>query len=126
MNLCSGRWRLRFGFLTALALIACLSLQAWKASRNSDQAHRQNWRHYGFLASKLNTLEHFLGGNIAFLLGVQKLERSYENKGNAEMEALIRSGYLARIQFPVTNLANLREQVGHWFSLPSRRENDES
>jgi hypothetical protein len=106
--------------------ISCWCPFAWRANRNGDRTHHQNWRQYGYLASRLNALEHFLGGEIAFLSGVQGLKASYENKGNEEMEALIRSGYLVRLQFPVTNLAILREQVRReWFSLPDHGENNE-
>jgi len=105
--------------LACLAAIAGLCLLLWGADRSSDRAHHQSWRFYGHLASGLDALEHLIGGDAAHTLGVQRLARSFEQKGNGEMEALIRSGYLVRVQFPVTNLASRCEQVvREWFSLP--------
>jgi hypothetical protein len=70
-------------------------------------------------------VEHLLGGDAASFLGVQRLEQSFEHKGDAEMEALIRSGYLVRVQFAVTNLASRRQEVGEWFHAPDYGEADE-
>jgi len=109
-----------------LAGIAGLYLLPGGADRSSDRAHHQNGRRYGHLASGLKALEHLVGGDAASILGVQRLERSYEHKGDGEMEALIRSGYLVRVQFPVTNLASQREEVvREWFSLPDHGEANE-
>src|SRR5438034_1846567 len=101
------RKKLKFGslILGCLIGIAALWLSIKPADHSSDQAHRRDWQRYGRRASMMNSLEHLIGGNAASILGVMRLERSYQNKSTAEMAALVRSGYLVRVQFPVTNLA---------------------
>ncbi|HTL15849.1 MAG TPA: hypothetical protein VL793_01360, partial [Patescibacteria group bacterium] len=115
--------------MTAIALmagVAALLLLGRTSKGKDDRAHRQNWQHYGNLASYLNRIEHLLGGDIASLLRVQKLERIYEAKGNGEMEALIESGYLVRMPFSITNLGKIQDEVmRQWFSLPDGGERNE-
>ncbi len=121
-----NRRKLRMLVLVCLGASATLCLLLATRDRDSEQAHHRRWRRYGAFASRLNSLEHLLGMDAASILGVQRLERLYEHKWEAEMEALIRSGYLVRLQFSVTNLASRREQVAReWFSLPDHGEGNE-
>ena len=91
----------------------------------STRAHRRNIRRYRNLSSKFDSLEHLLGGDAANFLGVHRLENWYSQKWDAEVEAMIRSGNLVRLQFPVTNLVIRREEVaGEWFRLPEHSEGD--
>lgn len=116
--------RRRFSILFLACLIAATVLVLfWSGDRSSDRAHRQNWHNYGDSASALNKFAHSLGGRSRFTAWMQfyveRLQHRYERESEAEMEALIRSGYLVRTSFPVANLSSHREEVGEWFSLPS-------
>jgi len=82
-------------------------------------------RRYRNLSSKLDSLEHLLGEDAANFLGAHRLEKWYSQKWDVEVEAMIRSGNLVRLQFPVTNLVIRREEVaGEWFRLPEHSEGD--
>jgi len=122
----SQRWIISGGCLiAAAALLAFL-----RGDPNSDRIHRQKWRRYGDSASALNKLAHSLGGRsrpTAWMQTyVERLQHRYERESEAEMEALIQSGYLVRTSFPVAKLSQYREEVSReWFSLPSDIQGDE-
>jgi len=65
--------------VVCLAAIAALCLLLGRTDHNQDdnpyRAHRRNMRRYRNLSSKLDSLEHLLGGDAANFLGVHRLEK---------------------------------------------------
>jgi hypothetical protein len=70
-----------------LGIVGLVTVLFWLLSShhaNTDEAHRHNLRRYSDLYFRLNALEHRLGGDVATMLGVQALERRYEQKADAD------------------------------------------
>ena len=111
----SKRKFLLMGTTCLIAIGLCVLLIS-RPSPNTDEAHRRNLQRYGDLYYRLNHVEHWLGRDIAKLVGVGALEKKYEHKCDDEREALVTSGYLVRLSAAVTNLNGRIKEIDSRFS----------